>query len=683
MKKFITVWRIIYPASYSIILLCLAAYALIMNAQGRDFFIGVAIYGVSLSYILKTSITILAWCLIIWYSNRLILQVKEIDVPDDKFSRYVIQWVPRILSLIPLLIISVALFEAAKIIHTYKWGSLLVYTAVTLVIGILLIFFYMKRPAIAKKMGINFKQDNSRYSPQGGTIQSLMDSRATKIAVRAIIVVNSLLFMLFFLPVKWGFARMLQPATVVNCGFIFFTVIVSVFVLKFNIRRSPALFVVVFYIILASTCNDNSSIRTLNSSVKPGQRENIETNFRKWINLRIIKLQDTTRHPRRDSIYPIIIVATEGGGIRSASWTAQVLKKLSELDSGFMDHVFAISGVSGGGVGSVFYTAYYHDQANRALQSLKTPGKSFENAVSADFLSDLTAAFIFPDNIQRILPFPVESFNRNSKLEDSWGYAYHKNLETETMDQPFLDIWYKDGRFTHSIPNLFINGAVAETGQKAITSNLAIHSDSMKIFSDDVDVLGILGSDIPAKTAASLCARFPVITSGALLKENGTRPVGHIIDGGYKENSGIETAWQLILGLNPFIRKAELARKNKYRFPVYLLFIQNSTDGKSISDTVSVTRIVPDLNTIMPGFLNAWDRRTVLYKNITAKLFRDTLLNDRYKYFEYKINNEKGLLPLGWYLSDAARGNIQEQVNLIKPGEGILGHLSVAQHANH
>jgi hypothetical protein len=232
------------------------------------------------------------------------------------------------------------------------------------------------------------------------------------------------------------------------------------------------------------------------------------------------------------------------------------------------------------------------------------------------------------------------------------------------MDASFLDIWYKDDVKKYSIPNLFINGAIAETGQKAITSNLALHSPSMNVFKDDVDVLKVLGSDIPAKTAASLCARFPVITSGALLKENGQRAVGHIIDGGYKENSGIETAWQLVLGLNPFIRSAEL--ELKCRLPIYILFIQNSTDAKSISDSVPAAKVLPDISTILPGFLNAWDRRTLLYKNITSKLFSDTLLNDRYKYFEIRINNSKGLLPLGWSLSDSARSNIREQVNAIK-----------------
>jgi len=131
----------------------------------------------------------------------------------------------------------------------------------------------------------------------------------------------------------------------------------------------------------------------------------------------------------------------------------------------------------------------------------------------------------------------------------------------------------------------------------------------------------------------------------------------------------------LILGLNRYIRQSELNLNNKWRFPVYLLFIQNSTDAKSISDSVAVADVIPDLSTILPGFINAWDRRTTLYKNITAGLFSDTLLNERYAYFEFKIKNNIGLLPLGWSLSDSARRNISEQVNAINTNTSILTRL--------
>jgi len=172
-SRFIIAWRILYPAGYSFILLFLAAYALIFNDQGRDFFVGVAFYGVSISYILKTSITLVIWCLLIWYTNRLVLEVKDIDVPDGTFSRSFIQWLPRIAALLPLLIVAIALVKGASIIHVYKWDTLIIYTLVTIAIGIALMLFFIKRPVIARSLGIEFKDNRQRYSPNAPSLKDL------------------------------------------------------------------------------------------------------------------------------------------------------------------------------------------------------------------------------------------------------------------------------------------------------------------------------------------------------------------------------------------------------------------------------------------------------------------------------------------------------------------------------
>jgi hypothetical protein len=403
--------------------------------------------------------------------------------------------------------------------------------------------------------------------------------------------------------------------------------------------------VIIIYILWASTCNNNNSIRTITGD-SPLHRMTVDSNFNAWIKHKLARNTG-------DSIFPITIVAAEGGGIRAASWTALVLNKLQGKDSSFIEHVYAISGVSGGGVGASFYVASLHDQLNTGSRA-----KNLEAAVSADFLSDLTAGFLYQDNLQRLLPFPVTAFSRNNKLEDSWAWAYQKNMSTQRLDSSFLQLWEGDNRYR--IPNLLLNGLLAETGEKAITSNLDL--DSTGAFRDDMDVLEVLDSDIALKTAASLCARFPVITSGALLKRNGSIPVGHVLDGGYKENSGIETAWQLCLTLSPLIREAEM--RYKVSLPVRIVFIQNSNDGRSYDENDSGTaKILPDLTTIIPGFLNAWDRRTTSYKDITKDLFSNPSLRERFSFYDLRLNNRERSLPLGWFLSSSARKQVALQAD--------------------
>jgi hypothetical protein len=573
----------------------------------------------------------------------------------------VVKWVPRLLALLPLAVVIEALFRAADIIETEDRTLLLIQVIATLALGVMLIIFFRNRQAIAKRMGIAFAPANIRYSTNKVSLSQLLESRATRIAFSLIIVTMGLVILPFFFFLKQGYARMMQPAVVLLAGFIFLTILLTIIVIFINVRRSPFFIVAAAYVIIASTCNNNNSIRTVPSTA-PIERMTLKNNFSQWIGAR----------RNADSVYPLILVAAEGGGIRGAAWTSLVLKKLQELNPAFIDHVYAISGVSGGGVGSVFYTAYLRDSLNKQFDNFPSSAGRLEDAVSEDFLSDLTAAFLFHDNFQRLLPFPVENFSRNRKLEDSWGWSYEKYLMSTTLSDPFLKIW-SDTTDTH-IPNLFINGLLAETGQKTIVSNLVFQADSNRSFRDDIDVLGILGSDIPLKTAASLCSRFPVITSGALLKKDNKDPKGHILDGGYKENSGIETAWQLSLALEPLIRDAEQRLHKK--IPVYLLFIQNSTDGISFNDPdQKATRIVPDLSTIIPGFLNAWDRRTNTHKNISRELFNESPMKDRLRYFEIRLTNNRQLLPLGWYLSEEAKKNIIGQVNKINPNEPVLKAL--------
>ena len=62
---------------------------------------------------------------------------------------------------------------------------------------------------------------------------------------------------------------------------------------------------------------------------------------------------------------PMLVIATAGGGIRAAFWTATVLEQLEadlqkKNDAPLQNLIFAISGVSGGSVGAMNYVAALH-----------------------------------------------------------------------------------------------------------------------------------------------------------------------------------------------------------------------------------------------------------------------------------------------------------------------------------
>ena len=101
--------------------------------------------------------------------------------------------------------------------------------------------------------------------------------------------------------------------------------------------------------IIATGFNENADIEQI-SNKKITTNQTIIEHFESWYRYKIIDMKtDTTK-------IPLILVAGEGGGIRAQLWTAQVLESLSQIPK-FKKYLFAVSGVSGGGVGAAIYTS--------------------------------------------------------------------------------------------------------------------------------------------------------------------------------------------------------------------------------------------------------------------------------------------------------------------------------------
>ena len=266
---------------------------------------------------------------------------------------------------------------------------------------------------------------------------------------------------------------------------------------------------------------------------------------------------------------PVVVIATAGGGIRAAAWTTEVLIALNKQIPGFDHHVFAISGVSGGGVGAATYVATLGGQAALPIsQSLTAYPDSIaahlRNVVTEDLVSPAVASTLFRGGIHNFIPFPIRAIDRNRWLEDAWEQRIltRRNMPNDAvrsrLAESFLSLWPSSATLADdslTLPALLLNGAVAETGQKIVMSNLDLGntSDRRNPFYDVADLFASTGHDVPYKTATFLCARFPFVTSGGKaigmlpnIISDYRRSSYHIIDGGYAENTGIVTAVQLI-----------------------------------------------------------------------------------------------------------------------------------------
>ncbi len=113
----------------------------------------------------------------------------------------------------------------------------------------------------------------------------------------------------------------------------------------------------------------------------------------------------------------------------------------------------------------------------------------------------------------------------------------------------------KGGRWT---PLLLLNTTSVDSGRRLIASELAptyrYKEQELRLFPEALDLFEALPhadkNDIPLSTAATLSARFPLISPyGALGGDDPRRPPERLVDGGYFENDGVTTAFELVLAI--------------------------------------------------------------------------------------------------------------------------------------
>ncbi|MGV7217937.1 hypothetical protein [Bradyrhizobium sp. UFLA05-112] len=262
---------------------------------------------------------------------------------------------------------------------------------------------------------------------------------------------------------------------------------------------------------------------------------------------------------------PLFIIATAGGGIRAAYWTATVLEKLeAELDDAAIEAaiaaagqpdndglmrplLFAISGVSGGSVGAAAYAAAVHDHLEKKPKVAPTNGTTVGPKVEpttyleGDLLAPGLASLAFIDIPSNFLP-DFGQIDRGEALERGFEQqAPDSGMLSNSFTSFFPEIRLSPDSWKWR-PALLLNATHQETGRRIITSHLKIDQDT---FVDSYDALKMLASDVRLSTAAHNSARFTYISPAGDLIDPDNKPHGFVIDGGYFENYGAQTAVEL------------------------------------------------------------------------------------------------------------------------------------------
>jgi hypothetical protein len=642
-------YQFLLPLRFSVLALLAIAFAFLVSAQGYDIIANLAEddpTGASpshdaqrLGYIAGVIFVTLQ----IWYwSRQLLFIAPQKGHPSADEYPWLARWLPRILAALTYVVSMLALWRVARNygvpepVHELRMMAIWLGLALLVFIG-LCVIGPRERPLVTKLM------------------------LATSVALAVAMFIWCTFFVQSTVVIGSAAVVLVALALLVPIGSVFAWV---------GMRTGvPMLTFLLLWAVAISPLTDNHVVETRPASV---ERPSIVAAFDKWFE------RLDREHPTADGAHPVIFVATEGGGVRAAYWTAAVLTSLTDTIPSFDDHTFAISAVSGGALGSAVYDALlirrqatstnlddYHAQGEQG--SLRLAAKQ---VLSEDYLAPTLAAMTQPDLAQRFIPAPILP-DRARALEGGWEHAWRTTIERRdgTPDDTFAGgfLAMMRGREDH-VPSLFLNGTIVETGQRIVASNLHVDSDSGEPLAESVDLFEAIGGDVRVSTAVDNSTRFTYVSPAGTLRRaknsNGGSPLEcapgdrceHVVDGGYFENSGSATIADIL----------DLLARSKHatRIRPHVIFIQfEMADPAPVKSERFANEVLAPV------------RALLAVRGAHADLAKEELKEyvGPANYTSFSLVQTKAVFPLGWLLAHRTRNLMDQQMgpNSVQNGANV------------
>ncbi|MGQ0505465.1 MAG: hypothetical protein ACT4TC_09110, partial [Myxococcaceae bacterium] len=339
---------------------------------------------------------------------------------------------------------------------------------------------------------------------------------------------------------------------------------------------------------------------------------------------------------------PLIVVVTSGGGVRAATWTAQVLETLQGAPAGlsdFADHVRLVTGASGGMLGASAFVA----SLDVGPETAKLPVDSrLPAAVSRDSLTPLARELL------------LVAGDRSRALELGWEEA------TGVLGKSFADLRVHEGKAR--LPSLALAPMMLEDGRRLLISNLDLYRLATSSLTPG-EVLSYSGVQlfqvVPGSealhlsTAVRLNATFPWVTTAAQLP---TLPPRRAVDAGYYDNYGVN------LGALWLLRHASRLRDVP---GIALVQIRDERLGAQRQDVTKPDRSsywgarLSPLLTPITGLLSAREAsmayRNDEYIDAVSETLNPADVPRRFEMFVFELEEDA---PLSWALSERERKKI-------------------------
>lgn len=263
---------------------------------------------------------------------------------------------------------------------------------------------------------------------------------------------------------------------------------------------------------------------------------------------------------KQDEAKPLLVLmATSGGGTRSATFTMNVLQKLDSATRGqIMNKTFLITGASGGMIGASYFRELYRQRQGGKKMNLQSA--AYINNIAGDLLNPTFSSFVARDIFAPEQKFSVGNYRY---LKDR-GYSFELALDNNTKGvlNKRLKDYVADEREAR-IPLMFYHNVITRDGKKLLISTQPLRfmmrpaSDSTRLVAPDaVDYTTFFAKQDPHNlrllTTLRMNATFPVVLPNVWLP---TAPVIDVMDGGLRDNYGVETALRFISTMQEWIKE--------------------------------------------------------------------------------------------------------------------------------
>ena len=643
-------WRCVY--SFSLTLLCSAGLAFI--PQGAESLRLVSHPGLGFPVFI---FAVACWSTAAWYSARLTLGrvfdgTALLDRTDTPFVNGLRMWLPRFLGVVPASVLSIQFQRMGQPVLA------LACFAVAFAMGV----FVVKRRAWFASRFRGFDGETAAIR-----FESLQQRTVLTVAI-AIGLTFVLLFAVWMWPVE--VTRFVTAPALLCFAFaswiLFGDLVLTYYFKQARLPSMAALPLLLF--VVFSLWNDNHQVKLLPAS--PGDapviRRPIDDHLDAWLQTRVDSGALVKGRP-----FPLFVAAAEGGGIRAAYWAGMVLAKLQDdSQARFGRHLFALSGVSGGSLGGSAFAGLVADAGSGDLASAHCARGAADGAYQAcmrnvlqrDFLSPTLGYALYPDMLQRFLPFAIPAADRARAMEAAWAQGWESATGNGRFGRRFDQLWAGDPAM--NVPSLLLNATLVDGGNRIIASDLVIDGR----FPDAYDALDPVLDlrQMSLSTAVHNSARFSYISPAgtvsacregkalvACTPERERRPWGRVIDGAYFENSGVESVRDLLFAMRP---KLAQWRERGYDIDTAVIVISSSPGALAPSgkkDPASARMDTTFLSELLAPPLGLFNTRTARATFAITAGLRDMAVilpagPERFVWFGMHSANDT---PLGWALA--------------------------------